>query len=348
MFENFLKNESSWLGKISSEESIIISSRIRLARNLADYPFPNRASTKDRYEVLDRVKTASLSLEELSNAIFVKIEDLNDLDRQFLLERHIISQDHVLGGEGRGLVVRESEDIALMINEEDHIRLQILAPGLELRGIWDKINYLDDALSKRLSFAFLPDLGYLTSCPTNVGTALRASCMLHLPGLVITKRINRILELLAKLSFATRGLFGEGTQALGNFFQISNQVSLGLSEEELIDNLYGIVKQVKDQEEQARQSLLKRQRIILEDSIWRSFGILKNARLITTKEAFSHLSMLYLGVDLGIIKNICRDVIRSLFVIIQPAHLQKIKGEILDDKERDYLRAKVLREKLGG
>jgi protein arginine kinase len=233
-----------------------------------------------------------------------------------------------------------------MINEEDHLRMQVMTSGFDLKFCWQVIDEIDNELSKYVEFAFSMPFGYLTACPTNVGTALRASCMLHLPALVLTKRIGKVLELLAKILFTTRGLFGEGTQALGDFFQVSNQASLGLCETELIDNLSGVVKQVKEQEVDARNLLFKKHKFNLEDNIWRSFGILKNCRLISSKEALSHLSMLCLGSDLGIINNIKRELINSLFISIQPAHLQKIEAKELREEERDYTRAQILRDKL--
>jgi protein arginine kinase len=242
-----------------------------------------------------------------------------------------------------------------MINEEDHLRMQVIAAGFDLNNCWETLNEIDNLLSKKVPFSFSSDLGYLTACPTNVGTGLRASCMLHLPALILTKRINKILELLARISFTTRGLFGEGTQALGNFFQISNQVSLGLSEQELIDNLIGVVNQVKTQEMDARDTLMKKLRPNLEDSIWRALGILRNSRLISSKEALGHLSILSLGLDLGIIKDNDifaqgdgKGLINSLFMMIQPAHLQKIESKSLKGAQRDYVRAEILRKKLGG
>lgn len=348
IFDELVHKPRSWLSGKDSHSVIVISSRTRLARNLTTYPFPNRATLAQKYEVLEEVKRVASKIKELKDAFYIHMEDVSALERKLLLERHLISQEHTLSPKGKGLIVSGDETMSMMINEEDHIRLQFLTPGVNLEKSWYSINEVDDKLSQKLSFAFLPDLGYLTSCPTNVGTALRASCMLHLPGLVLTKRVNKILELLARLSFTTRGLFGEGTQALGNFFQISNQVSLGLSEEELIENLSGIVNQVKEQEEQARGILLKKYKFMVFDNVWRALGLLKHARLITTKEALSHLSMLYLGLDLGIIKGIKRERISHLFIIIQPAHLQKMEQKTLREEERDYLRAELLRNNLGG
>jgi len=353
MFEYFLKNKDSWLNGKGPEAEIVFSSRIRLARNIANLPFPSRASSAQKKEVLDEVREAYPQINRLKNSSFVNMAELSALDSQFLLERHLISQEHAVISKEKGLIVSNDENISIMINEEDHLRSQVILSGFDLKKCWQILEGIDRDLEKRIPFSFLSDLGYLTACPTNVGTALRASCMLHLPALTLTKRINKILELLTRISFTTRGLFGEGTQALGNFFQISNQVSLGLSEAELIDNLIGVVNQVKTQETDARNTLLKKHKISLEDNVWRALGILRNSRLISSREALSHLSILCLGLDLGIIKNTDlsskakgREVINSLFIIIQPAHLQKLESKSLRERERDYIRAEILRKTL--
>ena len=348
MFEEFLDKQKSWFNVRGPDSKVVISSRLRLARNLKDCLFPGAAPAAQRYEVREKIRVAAQGINELKDAVFVKMEDVSVVDRKFLLERHLISQEHTISPGGKGLIVARDETLSIMINEEDHIRMQFLTPGFDLERSWDFIDKLDDELSQKLTFAFSPDIGYLTSCPTNVGTALRASCMLHLPALVLIKKINKILELLAKLSFTARGLFGEGTQALGNFFQVSNQLSLGASEEELIENLSGIVTQVKEQEEQARALLLGKHKMTVMDKVWRALGLLKHARLITTKEALSHLSMLYLGLDLGIIKGIKRELISHLFIVMQPAHLQKMEKKALREGERDCIRADLLRKSLGG
>jgi protein arginine kinase len=353
MFENFLTNQDSWLNGQGPEARIVFSSRIRLARNFTGLPFPSRASSLQKKEVLDRVRKAYTGVNRLKAATFVNMAELSALDSQFLLERHLISQEHAAGGKEKGLIVSNDEKISIMVNEEDHLRSQVILSGFDLKRGWRILEEIDRGLEEKISFSFSPDLGYLTSCPTNVGTALRASCMLHLPALILTKRINKILELLTRISFTTRGLFGEGTQALGNFFQISNQVSLGSSEEELIDNLIGVVNQVRTQEVDARNALLRKHRLNLEDSVWRALGILRNSRLIASREALSHLSILCLGLDLGIIKNTdlssrgeASKIINSLFIIIQPAHLQKIEAKSLKEKERDYIRSEILRDRL--
>ncbi|MCQ9204806.1 MAG: protein arginine kinase [Omnitrophica bacterium] len=353
MFEELINNQDSWLNGKGPESEIVFSSRIRLARNIDTLPFPSRASDIQKDSILKRIKEEYSNVRMLKKSNFVDMEELSELDSQLLLERHLVSQEHILAGKGKGVILAQDERISIMINEEDHLRMQAIASGFDLKKCWQILDSIDNDFSKKISFSFLPDLGYLTSCPTNLGTGMRASCMMHLPALILTKRINKILELLARISFTTRGLFGEGTQALGDFFQISNQVSLGLSEDELIDNLIGVVNQVKDQEMDARDILLKRYKPSLEDSVGRALGILKNCRLINSKEALSHLSILSLGLDLGIIKNADlsstgqgKELINSLFIMIQPAHLQKIESKSLKEKERDYIRAEILRNKL--
>ncbi|MFH1772250.1 MAG: protein arginine kinase [Candidatus Omnitrophota bacterium] len=343
MFEDFLTNSESWLNGKGISSDIVFSSRIRLARNICDFPFPWRSTKAQCQQIMNKIKDEVFQISQLKDSLFIDLQATDELDKQFLLERHLISQEHMVGLPGRAVIVSKDESFSFMVNEEDHLRLQVMKPGFDLNYCWQQLNGIDDKLASSMAFAYLDDIGYLTSCPTNVGTALRASCMLRLPALVLTKRINKILELLSKISFTTRGLFGEGTQAYGDFFQISNQVSLGLTEEELIDNLSGVVNQIKSQEVSARDTLLTKYKLSVQDSVFRALGILQNAMLITTKEALSHLSMLSLGMDLGIIKDIRREVVNNLFITIQPAHLQKTESKVLKDKERRFIRANIIR-----
>ncbi|MDD3296837.1 MAG: protein arginine kinase [Candidatus Omnitrophica bacterium] len=353
MFEDFLNNQNSWLNGRGPEAGIVFSSRIRLARNISGIPFPCRASDLQKKEALCAAKKTFCRVKDVAGSSFVEMDSLDSLDRHILLERHLVGPEHMACGQGKAVIVSKDESISIMVNEEDHFRMQVIVSGFDLGKCWNVINNIDNSFSKEIPFAFSSDLGYLTACPTNVGTGMRASCMMHLPALIFTKRINKILELLTRISFTTRGLFGEGTQALGDFFQISNQASLGQSEEELIDNLMGVVNQVKGQEIDARDALMRKYRHNLEDSVWRALGILRNCRLINSKEALSHLSVLSLGLDLGIINDkdlSCqgrpRQLINSLFIEIQPAHLQKIEAKSLKEKERDSVRADILRERL--
>ncbi|MFZ5800286.1 MAG: protein arginine kinase [Candidatus Omnitrophota bacterium] len=345
---DLLNNKSEWLKGTGPNSNIVISSRIRLARNLDKIPFPNHADRKQAEEVLQKVKTAVSEINLLRAAMFLELNNLDNVDKQFLIERHLMSHEHALKPNSKGLVVSPEEIISIMVNEEDHLRIQVMRSGLDLNDTWDLTDQLDNFLAEKLNFAFLPEWGYLTACPTNTGTGLRGSVMLHLPALVMTKQINKVMAAIAKLSFTTRGLYGEGTQAMGNFFQISNQVSLGHSEVDILENLKGLIRQVIDQEEQAREVLLMQSREALEDRVFRAFGTLKSAHIISSQETIELLSMVRLGIDLNIIKDINRSLINELFIIIQPAHLQKLEGRKLTTPERDSQRARLIREKLGG
>jgi len=346
--DNFINNTGQWLKGTGDYSNIVMSSRIRLARNLAFRPFPNKAKKKDMMEILSDIHAAIERINFLKKAVFLKISDLDTIDKQFLIERHLMSHDHADPVEGRALVVSEEEILSVMINEEDHLRIQVMHSGLNLDECWQIANSIDDALSEKLEFAYSMQWGYLTACPTNTGTAMRGSVMLHLPALVMTKQINKVLVAVAKLNFASRGFYGEGTQASGNFFQISNQVSIGYSEADVIQNINELIKQIIEQEEQARQALLLENKPMLEDKIFRSYGVLKNAHIISSQETVELLSMVRLGVDLDIVKDVDRKDINALFIMIQPAHLQKIEGKKLSASARDTKRASVIRQKLGG
>lgn len=342
MFEEFLTRKNSWAGQEGSSSEVVFSSRLRLARNLTDFAFPLCLSDSLAQELLNRVRGFIDSKKEFS---FVELSELSELDKNFLLERHLVSRQFLAAKKG-GLAFSSESDALVMVNEEDHFRLQVLEPGCGLMRGWYILSSLDDAFSQNFQYAFQPDLGHLTSCLTNAGTGLRASCMLHLPGLVLTEKIKEVLDFLTKLSLNVRGFFGEGSQALGHFFQISNRVSLGVEESEVIDNLENIVEQIRRHELSARRLLLSKFKVKTEDIVWRALGIMRNSRLIDCQEALEHLSILFLGTDLGIIKEIRKKVVADLFLTIQPAHLQKIEGKALNQRERDYFRAELLREKL--
>ncbi|MFC1594680.1 protein arginine kinase [Candidatus Omnitrophota bacterium] len=345
---DFLNQRSEWLKGEGPHSDIVISSRVRLARNLQQDLFPNRANAKQGEANLHKIKLALSKVDLLKKSMYVDVSTLDDVDKQFLIERHLMSHEHAAKGENKALLVTEEEIISVMINEEDHLRIQVMRSGFDLNEAWNVIDTLDNDLAKLLRFAFMPEWGYLTACPTNAGTGMRGSVMLHLPALVMTKQINKVLAAIAKLSFTTRGLYGEGTQALGNFFQISNQVSLGHGESEIIENIKGLIRQIIEQEEQARRSLLSQQRQIVEDKIHRAFGTLKNAYIISSQETIELLSMVRLGVDVGIIKKIDKSLLNELFIITQPSHLQKIEDRKLSSSERDIKRASLIRNKLGG
>jgi len=343
---DLISHNSEWLKGTGPNSDIVISSRIRLARNLDKIPFPHWASKEQGEGVFNKIAEASHSIEELKGATIFGLADLDSVDKQFLVERHLMSHEHAQKTDHKAVIIDDAEVLSIMVNEEDHIRMQVMQSGFNLLGAWGIINKIDDSLARELNFAFLPDWGYLTACPTNTGTGMRGSVMLHLPALVMSNQINRVLSAIAKLSFTTRGLYGEGTQAAGNFFQVSNQVSLGQSEGDIIESINGIIKQIIDQEAQAREMMFAKNRAVLEDRVSRSFGILKSAHIITSQETIELLSMLRLGCDLGMIKDIDRSTINELFITTQPAHLQKLQKNKLSGPERDVKRAELIRSRL--
>ena len=346
--DDFIYNTGQWLKGRGAFSNIVMSSRVRLARNLAEKPFPNKARKKELNEILATVVSATEHIEFFKKSILLKINELDNVDKQFLIERHLMSHEHASNPEGKALIVSEEEVLSVMVNEEDHLRLQVMQSGFNLNETWEIANTIDDALSQKLDFAYSLHWGYLTACPTNTGTAMRGSVMLHLPALVMTKQINKVMAAISKLNFASRGFYGEGTQASGNFYQISNQVSMGHTEQDALQNISGLIRQVIEQEEQARQALLVQNKLMLEDKIFRSYGTLKNAHIISSQETVELLSMVRLGVDLDIVKDVDRNSINELFIMIQPAHLQKIEGKKLSAAERDTKRASLIREKIGG
>ncbi|SHK99459.1 protein arginine kinase [Desulforamulus aeronauticus] len=340
---------SKWLDASGPESDVIISSRVRIARNLVGYPFPHLLGYDNADKILYAVQSAieSAAIKEIVGQLELsRMTELSPTERQILVEKHLISPDMLEQPEKRGVVLSADEVIDIMINEEDHLRIQCLLPGLQLKECWDLANKVDDGMEQILDFAFAEDMGYLTSCPTNVGTGLRASVMLHLPALVMTQQINSILTTLSKLGLTVRGLYGEGTQATGNLFQVSNQVTLGLTEDEIIDNLIMVAKQLVTQERTARLALYKEQQYPIEDRVWRAYGLLKYARSITSTDTMNLLSDMRLGVDLNIIPNIPRGLIMELIVMTRPAFLNKLKGEDLNPAQRDIFRATLIREKL--
>lgn len=346
--EELLTQTGEWLRGTGPSSHIVMSSRIRLARNLANAPFPSRSTKKDLETVLANIEKVVAHIPFLKGATLFRMDALDQIDRQLLVERHLMSHEHASNPEGKGLLVSSEEIVSIMVNEEDHLRIQVMRSGLNLTEGWDIINTIDDGFAKEIEFAFLDTWGYLTACPTNTGTAMRGSVMMHLPALVMTKQINKVLAAISKLSFASRGFYGEGTQASGNFYQISNQVSLGHSEQDIIQNINGLIRQVIEQEEQARQALLLQNRPMLEDKICRCWGLLKTARIISSQEAIELFSMVRLGMDMGILKHVDQKTLNELFIVIQPAHLQKIEGKKLNAFERDTKRAALIRQKLGG
>jgi len=327
-------------------DRIVMSSRVRLARNLKEASFPGWAKKPERIRVLEMIRPAIEHLPEMKEAFSETMDSLSSLDKQILVERHLISREHAAKSAGSGLVLNREETLCFMINEEDHLRMQALRPGLQLRQAWTTIDQADSALEKRLDYAFNPDLGYLTACPTNIGTGIRVSAMLHLPGLVLAEQINPIIQSVNKLGLAVRGFYGEGTEALGNVLQVSNQMTLGESESAIVERLEKVLAQIIEHEENSRGSLLEKKPKMVFNHIGRAYGILANAHSISSKETMNLLSLMRLGVDVGLFPGVDRALVDELFILTQPAHLQKQHSEKLSAEERDLLRADMVRDRL--
>lgn len=343
---DLVNKPGEWLKGAGPNADIVISSRVRIARNIKEYPFYQWAGKKDRAGVLSQAKDAIANSKYMKGALFVKIADLDEIDRLFFIERHLMSREHAVADESKALAVDEREIISVMINEEDHIRAQAIQSGFNVTDTWRIIDALDNDLSAKLDYCYAERWGYLTACPTNIGTGMRSSVMMHLPALVITNQMGRVLQAIIKLGIAARGLYGEGSEASGNFFQISNQVTLGRSEEDIIDNIEKLINQVIGREKSARDYLLTNNKASISDRIWRACGTLKSARIITSDETIRLFSLIRLGVDIGIITDIDRKTLNELFIFTQPAHLQKLEGKKLSSAERDMKRADLIREKL--
>jgi len=339
-----------WLDASGPKGSIVLSTRIRLARNLDGYVFGQRAKDADRTAVLTRVEEASAASDLLQGAVTIRLDQLERVDRQLLHERHLVSKE--LAGldrearprPGAALVVQGT--VGVMVNEEDHLRLHGMRSGFALEDAYADLEGLDADLGRLLPFAFHPEFGYLTSCPTNAGTGLRASVLIHLPGLVLTKEVGKVLQGLAQVGLTFRGLYGEGSEVVGNFFQLSNQTTLGKTEDELIDHLGKIVRQVIEYEEQARDVLLRTAPEEVEDKTWRAYGLLKHARRMSFEEAMNLLSGVRLGVGLKLLPGPGVYTLNKLLIYTQPAHLAAMDGRSTGDRELPTVRAAFVRRLL--
>jgi len=338
-----------WLRGAGPHNEIVISSRVRLARNLAGYPFVNRADTTQRHEVLDRCRKEILSGRLGESMLWVDLSDSTSMDRQLLVERHLISRQHANAKNDlpRAVAVGADETFAIMVNEEDHLRIQVMRSGMQLSEAYEQITQIDDAIEQRLDYAYSSQLGYLTACPTNVGTGVRVSVMLHLPALRLTGEIEKVRRAARDMHLAVRGLFGEGSEALGDLYQVSNQTTLGRIEQEILSDFQQtVVPQIIAYEQQARQALLNQRESQLDDKIWRAWALLTHARMLSTEEVLSLLSHLRLGVNLGRITTVDILTINELFLLMQPAHLQKLSGADMDPPTRRRVRAKLIRQRL--
>ena len=342
----FLITPSQAAQQHGPNDRIVMSSRVRLARNLREASFPGWAKKPERVKILETILPAVSAVPEMADSFAEAMDNLTALDKQILVERHLISREHAAKNVGSGIVLNREESFCVMINEEDHLRMQALRPGFQIREAWNAIDRLDSTLEKKLNFAFDNELGYLTACPTNLGTGIRVSAMLHLPGLVLAEQINPIIQSVNKLGLAVRGLYGEGTEALGNIFQVSNQMTLGESENTIVERLEKVLSQIIEHEENARQTLLEKKPKTVFNHVGRAYGVLANAHSISSKETMNLLSLLRLGIDLGSFPGTERALVDELFLTTQPAHLQKQISDKLSAEERDLIRADMVRERL--
>src|SRR6184192_1744942 len=343
---NMLATAGEWLRGEGPHHQIVVSSRVRLARNLRNRPFPGWAKKAERTSILDLVRPRVEELPEMQESFSELLQELSALERQVLVERHLISREHAAKGVGSAVVMNRRQTLSIMINEEDHLRMQSIRSGLQLKQAFKLVDKIDSALESKLEFAYDPQLGYLTACPTNVGTGMRASAMLHLPGLVLSELINQVIQAVSKIGLAVRGLYGEGTEAMGNLFQISNQTTLGEKEDEIINRLSKVIETIIEKEHDVRQVLLQKKSNTLWDQIGRAYGVLTYAHAMASKEALNLLSIIKLGVDLGAFPEDRRLPIDELFIETQPAHLQKTSQQKLNAEERDFLRAQIIRDRL--
>ncbi len=350
MLEEILRRPSpDWMDGSGPESDVMISSRVRLARNLKRYPFPHMMAKSTADALLADVTRATVALNQgggWGSFEIINMESVPALDRQVLVEKHLMSPQHAQDPAGKAVILRSDEAVSIMVNEEDHLRIQCVFSGLQVQQAFVQASGIDDVLESSLEYAFSPQHGYLTACPTNVGTGLRASVMVHLPALVATNQAGKVLSAIQKLGVAVRGLYGEGTEAGGNMFQVSNQITLGQSEAEVINNLVGISGQITDQERRARALLVAQAREQLEDRVWRAYGILRTARILSSEEALKLWSEVRLGTETGLIRGLSRKVINELLVVTRPAFLQHLEGREMSPAERDVKRAALVRDRL--
>jgi len=335
-----------WMLGQGPESDVVISSRVRLARNVSGHRFISRAGIEERTELAEKLRDMLKGLSFDPALEYMDMTGLSEVDRMLLVERHLISREHAESEGPRGVAFSLDETVSVMVNEEDHLRMQVLHDGFDLDAVWRVMSRLDDAIENQVSYVFDEEYGYLTACPTNLGTGLRVSAMLHLPALAMTRELQRVFNAAAKIDFIVRGLYGEGTQGHGDFFQLSNQKTLGRSEEEILDNLRVVIPQIVRYERKVRGAMRSEHGRQVVDRVGRAYGILCNARMISSEEALHLLSQVRLGAILGILDGMDLPEVNRLFILTRPAHLQKAQGRELDPQERDMARADFLRKSL--
>lgn len=341
-FTQLIQEPAPWMASTDDGHDVVLTSRVRLARNLRDIPFPGWATTEQRTTTYKKLREATRSLPSLRNSFSSELCELDQREKQLLVERHLISRELAARSEGCGVAISKNQSLSILFNEEDHLRLQFILPGLQLKRAWFSLNKIDSTLEARLPYAYDNRLGYLTSCPTNLGTGMRASAMLHLPGLVLDGAMEQVFRAAEQLHLTIRGLYGEGTAPMGNLFQLSNQSTLGEGEELILDRLKRIIQSIFKQECNARQRLFKGDPLVITDKICKAYGIMKFSTLLSSQEAFEQISMLRMGATLGLIDKGALPKLNTLILNIQPAHLHSGPTKSLLDK--DHIRAAAIRQ----
>lgn len=346
MFEEMAKSPAAWLSGEGEEALVVLSTRVRLARNIAGCSYPSSADSETKDRVVNYFDSTMARSKTLGAGNYFKAVDIDDLDKNFLIERHLISPTFLDGELSKSLYIDQSERISVMVNEEDHLRIQSLAPGLDPKGAYELASRYDSEIGRYLEYDYDPDFGYLTACPTNAGTGMRASILIHLPGLVLTREIEKVISQITRSGLIVRGFYGEGSDVLGNLFQVSNQNTLGLTEDDILNQITKSAREIIDSEAEARKLLVDEAADMIEDKIWRAYGILKHARVLTSEEVMNLLSALRLGHAMKIIDFLDLALINEVLLLSQPAHLQKFYGSEMDHNKRDFVRAQMVREKL--
>ena len=335
-----------WLTGEGRDSDIVISSRVRIARNVGGFPFPNRATDGQRRELEQLLHRSVMDTPFADDMNYVRLDRATETEGRVLVERHLISRELADGDGERGVAFKSDETVSIMVNEEDHLRVQVIQPGQELARAWSVASEIDDRIAAGVDYAFDPEFGFLTSCPTNVGTGMRVSVMLHLPGLSMARHLEKVFNAMAKIDMTVRGLYGEGTEAVGDLYQISNQKTLGKSEEDIVANLRSVTPQILDYERRVRDAMMEENRRQIEDQVFRAEGILRGAHLISSEETLYLLSRLRLGINSGIIDDVDISTVNRLLILTRTAHLQILVGRGLEKEERDAMRADYLRHAL--
>lgn len=343
--DDLIRQPGLWSGD-DPESGIVISSRIRLARNVKGFAFPGWAKDDERLRLAETVRQVLSKVQTLKKVIILDTGELSQVDRDVLKERHLISHELSLSVSGSSVALLRNERIAIMVNEEDHLRMQAISPGLELADLWRRMDALDSQLEQELPYAFSPRLGYLSACPSNVGTGLRASVMMHLSGLRLLNEIEPVIKGLDKIGLAVRGQLGEGSEAQGNVFQISNQTTLGETEQDIVDRLIQVATELEQHECNARGRLMEDRAAFVRDHVGRALGILSNAHLLSSREVIDLLAALRLGVELAMVEHVTPAELHEIMLLTQPGHLQKIYNREIGPEARDELRAQLVRQRI--